>query len=370
MFYNLSIISKILICFCIIFISYHASANIPISEQSKFIDHETWLIDPLRQKPPLLSDEEINSWKPPFLYVDSGIHIINLYDLNHKDQRYGLKADIWFQWSGDQKFWDGSSSDYFGGVWVNSIYDEQFTYYENNEPYIDINDNRSSITGFDGFLNSNFDYTKFPFDNQVLEIQYEAAMDAYHVILNQKDKPSAEPNFNKILDYSIESIEVENKLKVYPTAQGVTDYEDGETKASSIVIIKLNLKKSFINSFFLYIFPLVTIAFILLINSSKFSTDKSIKLSLPPATLIALIFLQKESAKDLPALNYLTYIDYLYILSYFLIFICFLEAMLSYKINNTEERNNEYIYKDLVFKLIVFSTVFIAPLFIWILINR
>ena len=74
--------------------------------------------------------------------------------------------------------------------------------------------------------------------------------------------------------------------------------------------------------------PLLVIGLLLLINQSKLSTDRGVKLTLPPAALLSLIFLKTGADESLPALNYLVYLDLLYLGSFVLIMICFIEATL------------------------------------------
>ena len=73
------------------------------------------------------------------------------------------------------------------------------------------------------------------------------------IILKQDDNVTVESNFNKILDYDIEEVKVENKIKVYQTTFGIADYDPGETYASSLVRTSIILNISYINLFLIYI---------------------------------------------------------------------------------------------------------------------
>ena len=55
--------------------------------------------------------------------------------------------------------------------------------------------------------------TKNFFDDQVLNIEYEPDTDAYEIIFEQDQLPTVENNFNMILDYNINDMTVENKIK-------------------------------------------------------------------------------------------------------------------------------------------------------------
>ncbi len=326
-----------------------------------FVDHNSWVSDKIRQKPPFLSEEQKKDWKPPLLNIETSIHLDDLYDLNHKNQTYSLKGTLSLSWNGDIAGWHGDKSD---EIWINfnSIQNYDFDQTEWYEPYKDAENNKSLSIGFDGRFSAKFNYRNFPFDNQILNFEYEPDTDAYEIIFKQKKLPTAENNFNKILDYNISKITVDNKIKVYPTNFGIADYVIGETYASSLVRINFLLEKSFLNSFLIYIAPILLISLLLLMNASRLSLDKGVKLSLPPASLVAIIFLQNDLNQTLPKLEYLTYLHYLYIYSYVLVFICFLEAIFSYNKDFNISEKSFYFVRRSILIIIMNIIIFIMPL--------
>ena len=168
--------------------------------------------------------------------------------------------------------WQGNDNEEIG-ISFNSINNHDFFQGEWYEPYTDVNNNNAISFPFDGNFSSKFDYRKFPFDDQVLNVEYESDSDAYHIIFNQDYKVTVENNFNKILDYNIKEVTVENKIKIYPTTFGISDYEQGETYATSLVRTSIYLKKSYLNSFLIHIAPLLLISILLLLNASRLSLD-------------------------------------------------------------------------------------------------
>ena len=360
-------LSQIIFLLLIFVFSAHCANSFENNTNKPYLmNHADWINDPKRQKPPNLLGEQKEKWKPPLLKVKTSLHFNNLYDLNHKNQTFSLQGTLSFSWDQKIKGWHGDEDEQ---IWVNfnSIKNYDFKKTEWYEPYIDANGNKAVSIGFDGNFSSNFNYKKFPFDDQVLNIEYEPDTDAYEIIFQQEKLPTLENNFNMILDYNISDMTVENKIKVYPTNFGVADYEIGETYSSSLVRTSISLKKSFVNSFLIYIAPLLLIALLLLINASRLSFDKGVKLSLPPASLVAIIFLQNDLNQTLPKLSYLTYLHYLYIYSYVLVFICFLEAIFSFneKFNQAEKsiyfirRNSLIILMNLIIFILPTITYFI-----------
>ena len=324
------------------------------------VNHKFWINDPKRQKPDFLAIEKVKDWKPPLKKIQTLVHLDRIYDLNHKNQTYSLQGSVSLLWNGVLKGWSGKE---YEEIWLsfNSIKNYDFEKSEWYEPYIDRNDKRTVTITFDGYFNANFDYSKFPFDNQVLSFEYEPDNDAYEIIFEQKELPTTSNNFNKILDYNIDKITFDNKIKVYPTTFGIPDYEQEETAASSIVRTTFWLKKSFLNAFFIYVAPIFLISILLLLNSTRLSLDRGVKLSLPPASLVAIIFLQNDVNQTLPKLAYLTYLHYLYIYSYLLVFICFLEAMFSYNEELSISEKSYYFMRRTILITCMNVLIFVMP---------
>ena len=119
----------------------------------------------------------------------------------------------------------------------------------------------------------------------------------------------------------------------------------------------------FLYSFLIYIAPLLLISLLLLMNASRLSFDKGVKLSLPPASLLAIIFLQNDLNQTLPELSYLTYLHYLYIYSYILVFLCFLEAIFSYDDEfNMSEKSMYFIRRNVLIFLMNFVVFFLPAI--------
>lgn len=336
-----------------------------------FLSHDDWVNCPLRQKPPkehfVGTEEERRLWKPPFKKVDSSLYISELYELDHKSQTFRAQGAVSMTWNGMINSWDGKPSE-MPQVDILGIDLEQF-YLSNADEgeysdafYEDVNGNRNHTVYFDGTISANFNYKKFPFDSQNLVISYEGWSDAYHYIFNQENIPTFSANFNKIKNYDIAKVYTSNAIKVYPTTFGVPDYEPWETYSTSSVQTIFVLKKSIIDSFFKFILPLMVICLLLLINASKHSTDRGVKLSLPPASLLAMIFLQTETTSALPALSYLTFLDYLFVFGYVLVFVCFVEALFVHNEKFSDEQKYFYLLRRRCLVATMFGLTFLAPI--------
>lgn len=336
-----------------------------------FLSHDDWVNCSLRQKPPkenfVGTEEERRLWKPPFKKVDSSLYISELYELDHNSQTFRAQGAVSITWNGMINSWDGKRTEMpqldILGIDLEQFYQSNAGEDENSDAfYEDVNGNRNHTVHFDGKISANLNYKKFPFDSQKLVITYEGVNDAYHYIFTQENIPTFATNFNKIKNYEITKVYTSNRIKVYPTTFGVPDYEPWETYSTSSVQTIFILEKSKIGSFFKFILPLMVICFLLLLNASKLSTDRGVKLSLPPASLLAMIFLQTETTSALPALSYLTFLDYLFVFGYALVFICFIEALFVHDDKLSDEQKYFYLLRRRCLVAIMLGLTFPVPI--------
>jgi len=292
----------------------------------KYVEVSEWIQSKSEvAAPEWLDVEQKHSWNPPLNIIDVGLHIESLHRLNHQDQTFGFTGTLWHQWSNKLLGWDGGDLGNPAENWFFNSVDTYDFYEATGEPY-QSNGKYSVTLTIDGRLKSNLDYRLYPFDSQQLVVEMELGSDAYEILISAKDAPTVYKNFNRITDYEVQKITTENLVKIHPTDYGVPDYLVGETFANGYVRTTIALKRIYLNSFFDYILPLLTVTALLLVNASRLSTDKGVKLSLPPAALLSIIFIQQFTDQQIPNLSYLTFLDYLYLFAYTLVFVCFFEA--------------------------------------------
>lgn len=339
-------------------------------ETGKIVPAEEWLAGKFGTKPPVWLRQELGdykNWKLPLNSAEIGVHIDSIHKLNHVDQTFGFSGSIWARWRGVEKAWNGTEfSNPLDGLVFNAL---NATGLHRSKAALsrDRGQYQADIS-IDGEFLSSLDYRKFPFDDQEITLTFEPiAYDAYELIFTLAGDPTADVGFNRILDYSVSSVALATNIKVYPTDFGVLDYDPGETFASSFSTLTFFMSRSVLSSMYNYIFPLIIVVGLLLINSSSMSTERGIKLSLPPAVLLSVVLLHRSQGAELPNLDYLTYLDYLFICAYFVVFLCFFEASL-FAINrpdagsSTMQRLVQWRKRLLI---LIYSVVILGPFASW-----
>ena len=126
----------------------------------------------------------------------------------------------------------------------------------------------------------------------------------------------------------------------------------------------------YLNSFFDHVLPLLTVAGLLLINASRISSDKGVKLSLPPAALLAIIFMQQSTDHQIPNLSYLTFLDLLYLCAYALVFVCFFEAAICKYKDDMDEAERELFRRGrFICKRAMWGIFLIGPPCAWLYVS-
>lgn len=338
--------------------------------QENFLTVPQWIDSKNGTSPPDWLKNQRAEWKPPLNKIKVGLHIESLHRLNHEDQTFGFIGTIWSKWSGELLGWDrkklGNPADYWFFNSIDSYDFDRITY----EPYEADGWHSVDLT-IDGRLRARLDYRKYPFDGQKLNIEMELGLDGYEALIFAHDNPTVFADFNRILDYEVDKITTENLVKVHPTDYGVPDYESDETFANGFIRTTIYLKRIYLNSFFDYILPLITVAGLLLINASRISSDKGVKLSLPPAALLAIIFMQQFTDQQIPNLSYLTFLDLLYLCAYGLVFVCFFEAAICrYEDDMTEAERAFFSRGRTICKRAMWGLFIFGPLLSWIYVSQ
>jgi len=353
------------------------SSNLGVTLSNELKTEEYWTIDQWKDwvegvDPPDWYKPQEQNWSPPLNNINVGIHIGSIHRLNHVDQTFGIIGSVWSQWDGNLLGWDGQplgKENPLELLLFNNIDSFDFEISSANQPYF-ANGLYSADINIDGKLHTNFDYRAFPFDDQKLVFDVELDTDGYEALIFANSEPTVMSDFNHIADYEVTKITTQNLVKYHPTAYGIADYGEDENFANGIVRTTLYLKRLYLNSLFDYIVPLIVIASLLLVNASRLSSDKGVKLSLPPAALLAIIFMQQFTDQQIPNLSYFTFLDCLYLCSYLLVFVCFFEAaMCRYEDDMQPEAILKIQRARLGCKIIMSLIISAGPILAWQYVN-
>lgn len=262
--------------------------------------------------------------KIPLNKTITGVFIEKLYDINLAKGTFRAKGYVWTKWYGALKGWDLKSwkkQDPLDGFYMNSTNKHDATF--DGEGYTYKSDHGWNYTYrmFDSEFESSYRFNKYPFDSQVVNIYVFHDTDAA-VLRTYIDRDSStQENADSFKEYSMTRNAFSDLVYEYPTRFGFTDYDQNEKQNYSVSAIKaeIHLRKSIGSGFGKEILPPLLVSLLLLVNTVAPKDNwEEMKAAVPPAVFLSLIFLQQGYRTNLPALNYLTFIDVYYLLLYIL----------------------------------------------------
>lgn len=262
--------------------------------------------------------------KIPLNKTITGIFIEKLYDIDLAKGTFRAKGYVWTKWYGVLKGWDLESwkkQDPLDGFYMNSTNKHDATFDGEGYEYKSDHGWNYTYRMFDAEFESSYTFNKYPFDSQAVSLYVFHDMDAA-VLRSYIDKDSiTQENADSFKEYSMSRQVIKDIVYEYPTRFGFTDYEFNEKQNYSVSAIKaeIQLRKSFGSGFGKEILPPLLVSLLLLVNTVAPKDNwEQIKAAVPPAVFLSLIFLQQGYRSNLPALNYLTFIDVYYLLLYIL----------------------------------------------------
>ena len=95
-----------------------------------------------------------------------------------------------------------------------------------------------------------------------------------------------------------------------------TNFGHGLPAANSVVEVDILYRANFNAAFWSYVFPLLVLVGIAILSPSLPGALGDVRLAIPTTILLTLIFLQIGYKADLPPLDYVSYLDWLYIYAY------------------------------------------------------
>ncbi len=110
-------------------------------------------------------------------------------------------------------------------------------------------------------------------------------------------------------------------------------------------VLEIALKRSASSSFFRYILPLLAGVSVLILTENLTNKYQEIKVATPPTVLLTFIFMQNGYQNEIPQLSYVTFMDKLYFLSYFLAVLQLANALVAIGTRNRINRISQKFFK-------------------------
>jgi len=265
--------------------------------------------------------EELLS-KPNAIPVKVGAYIENYHNLSLRDRRFVAEGYYWLEWP--QAVEDARVVDKISPLeifeitnqvdeWDSKIYSvsESPKKLANGHYYF-----RARFSGV--FYIPELNFRRSPFETLSLPIILETQDDSLAlenlnvVLIKGNPRDSLLGSYAEIDGYKIDSAEMVPMIHSYGTSWGI-DKADLSYSAMQVVT---NLKSSLVASALIWVLPLLIVLGVVLLAPSLAGELGDIRLAIPSTGLLTLIFLQQAYRTELPALDYLTFLDWLYACGY------------------------------------------------------
>ena len=254
--------------------------------------------------------------------VETGIFVMNLYDLDISSNTCSLDFYVWFKWKGNLD--PTANLEYFNGV-----SDSDTTSVPSYKKPEKLPDGRFfQAVRVEGRFVQPFALAKYPLDQQNLTISLEDSVSTVDQMVYVADnKQSGYSSKISIPGWEIQAADMSSLVHEYTTNFG--DPRLGDVTQYSILQYSLTVSRPV--SFFVWklLLPLVIVvaaSWGTLLLKPQY-VDSRIALSV--TALLTTVFLQQSYSSTLPNIGYLVLLDKIYALAYLLITISILEAIIT-----------------------------------------
>jgi hypothetical protein len=261
---------------------------------------------------------------PAARQIEVGMHIKNIYNLSLKDKTFSADGWFWLKWPESiQQLIEANQIPITELVeLVNQVesYDAQLEP-DSNEPQRLAGGRYLQLFHFSSkFYDDQQNLRPFPFETLELPIDLEVrpsqfSMGAQGIVLVPKLRPGELQGDSVTLNgYSVESTTSSSAIHSYTTTFG----EEGVANAGdySMATFEIRYRTNDWAAFYRFVLPWLAVMVILLLAPNLEGNLNDARLAIPSTALLTFVFLQVDANSDLPALDYLTFLDKLYLFGY------------------------------------------------------
>jgi len=260
--------------------------------------------------------------QPNAIAVKMGAYVDNFHDLSLQNRRFVGEGYYWMEWP--QTLQDKLDAEKIDTksviVLANQVddWDSQITPLS-EKPIKLANGNYYQQVQFSAnFYIPEINLKRFPFETIDLPIILETGDDSLAiendniVLIPDKSKNDIVGSFAEINGYKIASATLKPTIHNYGTDWGLND---GNLSYSSVTL-QATLTSTPLPSLLKYFLPLLIVVGIVILAPSLEGELGDVRLAIPSTGLLTLIFLQQAYQAELPALDYLTFLDWIYACGY------------------------------------------------------
>jgi hypothetical protein len=315
--------------------------------------------------------------KPNAIGVKVGAYFDNLHDLSLQNRRFVGEGFYWYEWP--QILQDKLDSNKIDPLSMISIANQIDTWDgdiegSTEEPIRLPNKNYYQQFRFSANLYiPEIDLRRFPFESVTLPVILETYDDTLAI---QNDNMILVPDArsNELISraagingYNLEAVDLQSTLRTLGTDWGLSN---GKLSYSGVAL-QVTLKSSALPSILKYFLPLCIVVAIVLLAPSLEGELGDIRLAIPSTGLLTLIFLQQAYQSEIPQLDYLTFLDWLYACGYVIsigTFVLFLWGTNFYQ-KAPEDGKDQALktinYADLIFQVSAIVATMLTGILAW-----
>jgi hypothetical protein len=242
--------------------------------------------------------------------VQTGVYLLNMYDMNMDEHSFYADFYVWFRWKGAK---DPTNIEFVNSVekWgmTNVPFGDTLTTLKSGEKY--------KIIRVEGRFFHSFGMARFPLDEHVLDIQIEnPEFPADSLVYVPDTSTYLIRNTLNLVGWQMKGANLESKVHDYGTNFG--NAEENAQKFSNLTYT-LTISRPFTYFSLKMMLPLLIVMLVsigaLLLHPSYIDTRSS----LPIGGLLTAVFLQQSYNSALPDTGYMVLMDKIYLLCYLII---------------------------------------------------
>ena len=260
--------------------------------------------------------------KPNAIAVKVGAYVDNFHDLSLQNRRFVAEGYYWLEWP--QSLQNKLDSEKIEPksiiVLANQVdnWDGQINSFS-EEPIRLANGNYYQQFQFSAnFYIPEINLRRFPFESVELPVIFEIGDDSLAIqkgnviLVPDASRNALVGSFAEINGYRITSLVLKPTVHTFGTNLGLNN---GDLSYSGVAL-QATLKSTPLPSILKYFLPLMIVVGIVILAPSLEGELGDIRLAIPSTGLLTLIFLQQAHQAELPELDYLTFLDWIYACGY------------------------------------------------------
>ena len=305
--------------------------------------------------------------------IEVGIHVKNISGLSLKEKTFLANGWFWLKWPENVQNLIESNNINLNEIveFVNLVepWDSQIEL-DGSEPRLTSQGKYFQGYRFSGqFYQEDMDLRRFPFQSISLPLIVETrpasfSMESEAILLKPEEGAKTIMgdyiNFN---GYKLTRATISPKIHTYRTTFGEENTESGGNY--SAITFAVNYKTDTASAIYQYIVPWLIVMSIIILAPSLNSKMGDARLAIPSTMLLTLVFLQQGARENIPPLEYITFLDKIYLfgfvasLTLFCIFVWAINLYDSHLPGQYELINKKISQVDAIFQV---STVSIGLL--------